>query len=284
MPYQAEISRSNPGCFLFIIDQSGSMSDRAYGQQDKSKAEALADAINRLLADLCIRCTRNPHEGVRHYYDVGVIGYGRGNGEVGPAFGGALAGRIFVPIPEIASNPLRIEQRKITREDGAGGLIERTVRFPIWFEPRADDGTPMCDALRLAYEHLAQWVSQHPKSFPPIVIHITDGQPTDGDPVPFAQQIQQLSTADGNVLLFNLHISETPGQPVLYPDNANWLPDDYARTLFQMSSILPPYMVEAARAERLPVTSNSRGFVFQADMTEVIRFLNIGTRPRSNLR
>lgn len=27
MPYQAEISRANPGCFLFVIDQSGSMAD-----------------------------------------------------------------------------------------------------------------------------------------------------------------------------------------------------------------------------------------------------------------
>ena len=27
MPYTAEISRANPTCFLFLIDQSGSMAD-----------------------------------------------------------------------------------------------------------------------------------------------------------------------------------------------------------------------------------------------------------------
>ncbi|MCY0933311.1 hypothetical protein [Streptomyces sp. H34-S4] len=27
MPYTAEISRTNPGCFIFLVDQSASMSD-----------------------------------------------------------------------------------------------------------------------------------------------------------------------------------------------------------------------------------------------------------------
>jgi hypothetical protein len=280
MPYQAAISRDNPSCFLFLIDQSGSMADPVGGQNPpRSKAEQLADAINRLLADLCIRCTKNPREGVRHYYDVGVLGYGPGE-TVKPAFAGPLSGRQLVPIGELAANPLDIETRKVTVEDGAGGLTERSVRFPIWFRPVADNGTPMCGALSLAYTILENWVRDHPNAFPPIVINITDGQPTDGDPVPQAQRIQQLATSDGNVLLFNLHISETQAQPLLYPDQEASLPDDYARMLFRMSSVLPPHMVKAAQAEGLPISPNSRGFVFNANMVEVIRFLNIGTRPR----
>jgi hypothetical protein len=31
MAYSAEISRNNPSCFLFVIDQSGSMSDNFSG-------------------------------------------------------------------------------------------------------------------------------------------------------------------------------------------------------------------------------------------------------------
>ena len=49
MPYQAEISRANPSCFLFLIDQSGSMEDPFAGSDSKRrKADLLADAINRL--------------------------------------------------------------------------------------------------------------------------------------------------------------------------------------------------------------------------------------------
>ena len=32
MSYTAEISRINPGCFLFLVDQSGSMSGALGGQ------------------------------------------------------------------------------------------------------------------------------------------------------------------------------------------------------------------------------------------------------------
>ena len=43
MPYTAEISRTNPTCFLFLIDQSESMSE-ILPDTGKTKAEALADA------------------------------------------------------------------------------------------------------------------------------------------------------------------------------------------------------------------------------------------------
>ena len=55
MPYTAEVSRSNPSCFLFLIDQSGSMEDPFGGEAGRTKAEGLADAINRLLRDPFLR-------------------------------------------------------------------------------------------------------------------------------------------------------------------------------------------------------------------------------------
>ena len=53
MSYSAEISRGNPTCFLFLIDQSGSMEDTFGGEYSGStkadtKADAVANAINRL--------------------------------------------------------------------------------------------------------------------------------------------------------------------------------------------------------------------------------------------
>jgi len=37
MPYSTEISRTNPTCFLFLVDQSSSMLEPFGGQQDKKK-------------------------------------------------------------------------------------------------------------------------------------------------------------------------------------------------------------------------------------------------------
>jgi hypothetical protein len=279
MSYTAEISRSNPSCFLFLIDQSGSMADSfGAGESSKSKADAVADAINNLLRNLTIKCAKG--EGIRDYYEVGVIGYGS---SVGSAFKGELDGQGFVPISQVANNPFRIEERIKKIDDGAGGLVDQKVRFPVWFESSAGGGTPMCQALNLARGSLTDWLNRHPSSFPPIVINITDGESTDGDPTSEAEAIRDLSSDDGNILLFNLHLSSQRTKPVEFPDSVEALPDQYAKLLFSLSSLLPPYMQDFARQENYSVSERTRGFVFNADIVSVIRFLDIGTRP-SNLR
>ncbi|HEX6507456.1 MAG TPA: vWA domain-containing protein [Chloroflexota bacterium] len=279
MAYTAEVSRSNPSCFLFLIDQSGSMDDPfGLGEGERKKADGVADAVNRLLQNLVIKCAKS--EGVRDYYHVGVLGYGS---SVGPAFGGALAGKELSPISEIADNPARVEERTRKIDDGAGGLVDQTVKFPVWFDAVARGGTPMREVLGRAETIVSQWVQDHPSSFPPIVINITDGESTDGDPVSAGEALQNVTGDDGNALLFNVHLSSQRSSPIEYPGSESGLPDSYAEQLFRMSSLLPSYMQRAARSEGYAVSDGSRGFVFNADIVSVIRFLDIGTRP-SNLR
>src|SRR5207248_24707 len=101
---------------------------------------------------------------------------------------------------------------------------------------------------------------------------------------PLAQAIHDLTTEDGNVLLFNLHVSSSAAKPLQFPDSENGLADDYARRLFRMSSILPPQALFSARGTGLQVSEASRGFVFNADLVSVVQFLDIGTRVDRNLR
>jgi hypothetical protein len=277
MAYEAEISRSNPSMFLFLIDQSGSMDEKFAGGSTR-KDQAVADAINRLLQNLVIKCAKS--DGVRDYYHVGVIGYGA---KVGPAFGGELADKALVPISKIADSPVEVEERIKKVEDGAGGLIDQKTRFPIWFKPLAFGGTPMVEALKQAHKIVDDWIRAHPTGFPPIVINITDGESTDGDPVAAAKALRELRGADGEALLFNVHVSSIGGATFEFPSSESELPDKFAKQLFQMSSILPPHLQEAARQEGYKLGSDPRGFVFNADIVAVIRFLDIGTRP-SNLR
>jgi hypothetical protein len=280
MPYSAEISRTNPSCFLFIIDQSASMED-PFGTpgSEKPKADGVADAINRLLQDMVIKCAKS--EGVRDYYHIGVIGYGA---NVGPAFGGNLTGQEIVPVSQLADNPARVEERLRKVDDGAGGLLEQATKFPVWFDPIANGGTPMSEALTQAHEMLSNWIEKHPKAFPPVVIHVTDGESTDGDPMDAMQALKDLHTKDGNVLLFNVHLSDNPNADSLsFPDSANGLPDQYAQTLFEGASVLTPFMRKVAGELGFDVSERTRGFVLNADLPMVVQALEIGTRP-SNLR
>ena len=354
MPYTAEISRTNPSCFVFLIDQSRSMNDPwGAGEGTKKKAEGVADAINRLLQNLVIRCSKE--EGIRDYYHVSVIGYGVSAGpalgrslkgpapaptpreaeapppkeeapsseeedtaaaapedvgaavpvtedkgqvsededaaapaaeedkDVAPPVENPLKGRDIVPISEIGDNPTRLETRTQKEDDGAGGILEREVRFPIWFDPEALDGTPMCQALTQAQAVVHKFLAEHPDCFPPIVINITDGEATDGNPSTIAKVIRDMKSDDGNVIVFNLHVSSAAGAPVLFPDTQEGLADDYAKMLFEMSSVLPDYMRSFALQDGYAVAPGARGFVFNGDIVSIISVLDIGTRP-SHLR
>jgi len=279
MPYSAEISRQNPSCFMFLIDQSGSMGDPfGGGESRKRKADGVADAINNLLRELSIRCAKP--EGIRDYFHVGVIGYGA---SVGPAFSGSLRGKELVPISQVAENPARMEERTKKVEDGAGGLVNEAVKFPVWFEPVANGGTPMCQAFGIATNVMQGFISGHPNCFPPVVIHFTDGESTDGDPTSAMRQLTSLISPDGNVLLFNCHISSTPGIPIPFPSLPDTLPDQYAKMLFDSASELTPYMREMAKKYGFDLLPGSKGFTFNADQVLVIQALDIGTRP-SDLR
>jgi hypothetical protein len=279
MPYSAEISRANPSCFLFLVDQSGSMEDPfGGGESARKKADSVADAINRLLQNLVIKCAKE--EGIRDYFYVGVLGYGD---QVGPALSGPLAGKELVSISDIGNHPARIEQRVKKVEDGAGGLVEQPIRFPVWFDPKSHGATPMCQALTLAHDVLGRWLPQHPDSFPPIVINLTDGEATDGNPAAAATALRDLQSSDGNVLLFNIHLSSKGARPIEFPEATGGLPDQYAKQMFELSSMLTPTMRAIAQQEGYAVGDGSRGFVFNADMVSLIKFLDIGTRP-SNLR
>jgi hypothetical protein len=249
------------------------------GAHGKIKAQGVADAINRLLQNLCIKCAKS--DGIRDYFHVGVIGYGN---TVGPAFGGALAGQLLAPVSKIANHPLRIEQRKRKVDAGAGGLTEQKFKFPVWFEPTAQGKTPMCQALVQARQVLEEFLRRYPDCYPPLVVNITDGRATDGNPLAAAAVLRALASSDGKTLLFNAHLSTRSEKPIEFPDREDGLPDDFARLLFRMSSGLPEKIHQAAQAEGFTVTDTTRGFVFNADLVAVIRFLDIGTKVAQTVR
>lgn len=279
MSYSAEISRNSPTCFLFLIDQSGSMSDSFGGaQSSQNKAQKVADAINSFIESLGLRCTKGDE--VRNYFEIGVIGYGT---DTGSAFTGNLSGQILHPIGTIFPNYIRMEKSIEQKETGRGKVENVEIDFPVWLDPKSSGGTPMCAGLRKAYNALQEWVNKHPDSFPPTVINITDGESGDGDPTNDANKIKQLGTNDGKVLLCNVHISSKQATPIAFPDSEAMLPDSYAKLLFNISVTLPEPFLQPAKDLGFAVNPNSKAFTFNADPVKLIQFLDIGTRRQLDL-
>lgn len=277
MPYQAEISRANPTCFLFLVDHSTSMNEPVMGTEgNPKKSEFVAEALNRVLQSLVVSASKDLE--IRQYYQVGIIGYGS---EIQSILPGVDEQTHLAWIDEVYQHPLRIEDRIRREIDSAGEAVEMSVKFPVWVEPFARGHTPMRQVFEDAYSILSQWVLNYPDSYPPTVINLTDGQSNDGRVTSAAENLRSLKTNDGHVLLLTLHTSShSYDQPVVFPSSVEEMPDFSSRTMFEMSSQLPENLRRAA-VEILgtEMNKNARGIVYNADIAGIVQGLEIGTRP-----
>jgi hypothetical protein len=269
--YQRRIDRLSPALIVIMVDQSESMTE-PIGGGTLSKAQAVADQLNTLLYELVLRCVKSPREAPRAYFYVSVIGYSTtaaGEPIVEPALAMAAASPGgLVSTPDLAAQPLRVENR--------AGQTGGVVNSPVWVEPVARGGTPMCSAFDHAGRLAAEWVTRHPDAFPPVIVNLTDGEATDGDPAVWASRLRSLATADGQVLLFNLSLSADRSAAGIFPADVTGL-GAYAQKLFHMSSPLPPSMIDVARSQGLAVPQGAHGFAFNADIKALATFMNVGT-------
>jgi len=277
--YERDISRRDPGCVVFLLDRSDSMK-QTWGNTRETMAEGAARALNETLLELLFTSQGEPGK-ARHYFDVGVFGYGlrpvAGGEGVEPAFGGKLAGQPLVALPDLRDNPIAV------RETPSVDLGAPPSRVPVWVEAVHGHRTPMCQAVAVAGAHVYEWASAHPDSFPPIIINITDGMVTDSpyegaDLNEWAQRLVNIQTSDGPALLFNIFLSPSgTANQVMFPATDQGLPAP-GPDLFRLSSLLPPPMIANAHSAGLPVEPGGRGFGFNADAANLVRFLEVGTK------
>jgi hypothetical protein len=273
MAYSAEINRRQRALLMFLIDQSRSM-EEPWAGTGASKAQALAEVVNVTLNNALGICG-NGTARIKDYFEVCVLGYGV---DVTFQLPGSDTERPAVPIGDLGRNPKRIETRVGHALDHSGRRVQVENPLPVWVDPVANGMTPMTAAFRTAESLVATWCQEHPSSFPPLVVNITDGESTDGDPTLAAEAVASTATDDGSSLIFNVHLSGTEQRSFAYPSTRTGLPDHNADMLFGMSSQLPPSMYEAARTLRKSLTHGARGFLYNADATSVFEFLKLGTQ------
>lgn len=284
-PYTAQITRATPTAFIFLVDQSASMSRTTslYGEEMKM-SEAVARIVNRQINELVLRCIKSNE--VRHYYDIAVIGYGH---EVYSAWQGGLVGRDFVSPEDLRDNPYK---KIITREEKKTrkGSVIKEVEKVQWMDARNDGRWTRLDmAFDKAKMLLDEWMSKyHDKNcYPPTIINITDGE-YNGAAKEIVRQkaneLKQMFTNDGNVILFNIHISTDKGMSVSFPLSKTELNgDDYACDLFNLSSLLPlRYNEEIAKMRNANNKERHSAMSVNADMTTLIKLMDIGTPTNIN--
>lgn len=277
--YQQSVSRSDPGCVVILLDRSDSMK-LLWANTGATLAEGAALAVNNILLDMCIKATTEVNAPVRPYFDVGVFSYGArlstpGEG-VESAFGGGLAGRGLVPLPELAENPITV------RAEPSIDLMSVTAKMPVWVDPVHGYRTPMCEAIALVGAHVFDWAGAHPNSFPPIVINITDGMVTDSPHegatlIEWVKRLTSVATNDGPTLFFNVFLSPAEAAEIVFPAHPGGLPPP-GPDLFALSSELPPAMIENARVDGFDVQPRARGLAFNVGRSTLLKVLQVGTR------
>ena len=254
-PYTAQITRNTPTAFIFLVDQSVSMKRiTTLNGEQMSLAEAVARIVNNQINELVYRCIKTTE--VRHYYDIAIIGYGH---EVYSGWNGVLAGRDFVSPEELKNNPFKkifVKEEKRTRK----GTMIKEIEKVQWLEARCDGNwTHVHKALNKAKALLDQWMKEHHDKdcYPPTIINITDGQFTQVTREQVVQQANELKamfTNDGNVLLWNIHIT---------PDMSSLLPTRYNQAISDIRG-------DSVDSRHVAMATNT-------DMSTLIQLMDIGT-------
>ena len=145
----------------------------------------------------------------------------------------------------------------------------------------------MASAYMTALKVLEQWNQSHDgeKDPVPVIINITDGDPTDStaDLRKAIEDIKSLQTADGSPLIINLHLSANPNAKELKtPSNIDDCYDDYSKLMFEISTEVTDDIVNNSDPiKELGIPRGARLFCSNIkDPAYAGRFVAIGTRVK----
>lgn len=242
--------------FFFLLNQSSSMLER-YGGSGGNMADAVAEVINALLADMVVRSSQNDE--LLPYFRVGVAGYRHPTGSspyVQCLLPGTTHMRPFADIDRIARSPFRTIQ---------GERVSGATIFPVWIDPTCVGAAPTRTALLWVADIIEEWCDVHDEECPPTVIHISNVLGTDGDLRGAAARIRNATTSLGNVVFFNIHLASSSAvspDAFFCPARINEVPTGPGKSLFDISSILPENVRLAAVASGVEIQERGRAVTY----------------------
>ena len=180
-----------------------------WGASTESMSGHVMNAVNSTIYELAMEhCVIN--EEVKNRIDLSVLSYG------GDASSWAL-------LPNPNSNGYCKAGGPDGWITGYRGVSSETGQdVPYWIELEPDGYTPMRDAIKRAAGIVKKHCEQFPESFPPTVINISDGEPTDcGNPIDWedlkeSKRISECKTNNGSALFCNVHLDHWEKRILIY--------------------------------------------------------------------
>lgn len=230
-----------------------------------------AKAVNSVLAEVAARCKKG--EEISPRVRVGLFGYSEPN-QI-PKVDWASANTS----PE-ADGLMCISTIGTVNDEVYDAAEEKFIPWVVHED--FGGGTPMMLAFHEVLGVAEAFAQNHPTSFPPIIINVTDGMPTDMDTQDIPNEVHPLSsiaTADGQALICNVHLSETQEAPAFLPASEDALPDEYSKNLFRASSVVPEAMANVGREriKGIEIPENARLFAYNADPTLLVQLLTLAS-------
>ena len=267
---ESRISEAHPTAIVFLIDQSRSMSkgvEIANLEYDYI-SDLAASVVNTLIEHFLKRCVDDDGV-VNHLYDIAVLGYGN---YVENAWNGDLSDGAFHSPMELLAH------------------VQGDKDSYRWVDPR-DDGNEGRSSLGMerVYQLLSEWVGKKENrySYPPTVIHISDGQIVREYQLDFlkiAERIKMLGTETGNVVLWNVGFSPYRSKeyallsgedlPILFHHGTD------SSLLYEASSYVPEQFKErAAAVHGGDVSIQRRTMAVNLSVEKLIKLLQMCVLP-----
>ena len=156
-----------------------------------------------------------------------------------------------------------------------------------WIDPVAAGKYTRGDkAFMMVKKLLDGWMKEHHDKdcYPPTIINITDGalngivNPREVN-TQLANELKAMYTNDGNVLLWNIHITPDSKEQLVFPISKTELNNDnYSEWMFDMSSLLPSrYNVPIGDLRGDAENTRHVAMATNTDMSTLIQLMDIGT-------
>tara|TARA_B100000003_G_C10913382_1_gene364163 strand:- start:942 stop:1778 length:837 start_codon:yes stop_codon:yes gene_type:complete len=269
-PYTQNLQTKNPGCIIFMVDQSGSMA-AADPKTQHSLAFTAKRATDLTISEIVAACIKQGVVMPRVW--IGAYGYSTQYPNnvkwiiKGKQYDTAdHAGLISIVDLEETDNEYYDDNNELFINDYA--------------EEAANGGTPMGSAFDEVLSLVENFAQNHSSAHPPIVINISDGEPTDmslADMEAKAQALRGITTTDGDALLWNIHVSAADPNPIVCPDAGTKMPDAYADAMLASASAMPDAHKTNAAARGIQVGETAKCCVYNADANTLVQMLSFAS-------
>lgn len=279
--YQHTINRLSRSAVVIAIDGSISMQEWTMLHNTRMrKMEAAALIANFAIDELIMRSTRAGN--MRDYYDIAVFRYS--DDGIEPIIASEDNSMVHINSLQQATPQPICYNIVHKEEDGSECIMPITLHE--WVTPKAYGIAPMYEALAHIKEIVSKWCDDpfNIRSFPPMVINITDGCCSDAEEIELidiARELDSIGTKDGTTLLINIYLANEQYEresllfPSVYEDFSH---DNDCQILYNMSSILPEELEYIMRdIVRDSSQRPYKCFARNASICEVLTMSDIGT-------